>query len=294
VESLTLLLDAKNELGEGPVWDVEDQAIYWVDIMRPSVHRLVLASAAHTEWRMPKAVGCLALRRAGGALVALADGFYSLDLESGEVNPCHQLPEPEVGGRLRFNDGKCDRIGRFWAGTADGVQKDYVVPGALYRYDPDGTCRAVLRDVGNPNGIGWSPDNTTMYFADTLARQILAFDFDLPTGALANRRLFAQDGPKDGCPDGLTVDSEGCVWSAKWDGWKVVRYSPKGDIVSQIRMPVPRPTSCVFGGPDLCQLIITSARMWLSDKELREAPNSGGLFIADVGISGVAEPRFLG
>ena len=290
---VSCVLAADDLLGEGPVWSERQGALYWVDIKRPALRRWTpgTGTGAVTDWPLPADVGSFALRTRGGAVVALRTGLHLLDLDSGALTA---VCDPEEGRpENRFNDGKCDRRGRFWAGT---MRDDESAPdGSLYRLDADHSCTRVLSGIICSNGLGWSPDGTTMYYTDTWTRRIDAVEFDPDTGALGARRVFARDDvPGEGVPDGLTVDSEGGVWSAKWDGWRVVRYAPDGSVDRVVPMPVQRPTSVAFGGPDLGTLYVTSARIGLDPAALRQAPRSGGLFALDPGVRGLPEPEYAG
>lgn len=278
---------SEDDLGEGPVWSVAEQAIYWVDIHGPTLQRLQPETGKIDAWVMPSYIGCYALREAGDVVVGLRDGLYTFDLDSQELT---NLCRPEVGLNTRFNDGKCDRNGRFWAGTMDLGFADPL--GSLYRLDADGRCHQMRSGVTCSNGLGWSPDNRTMYYTDTPTRSIFAYDFELETGALQNERVFAK--VDDGLPDGLTVDAEGYIWSAKWDGWRVVRYAPDGSIEREINLPVQRPTSCTFGGPKMNLLYITSARTGLSAVDLAEQPLAGSLLVLDTAVQGLPEPLYAG
>lgn len=278
---------SEDKLGEGPVWSVAEQALYWVDIERPCLQRWHPQTGAYMAWLMPSQIGSYALREQGGVVVALRDGLYFFDLESSSLT---NICRPEADLNTRFNDGKCDRHGRFWAGTMD---LKFAAPiGALYRLDADGESHKMRPAVTCSNGLGWSPDNRTMYYTDTPTRAIFAYDFDLETGSISHERLFAQD--TEGFPDGLTVDAEGYVWSAKWDGWQIVRYKPDGRVDRQIPLPVQRPTSCTFGGPQLTQLYVTSASTGLTAAERAEQPLAGCLLVIETGITGLPEPAFAG
>lgn len=284
---LKVAFAAEDKLGEGPVWSVGEQALYWVDIERPCLQRYHPETGAYTAWAMPSQIGSFALRQSGGAVVALRDGLYTFDLDSGALhNICR--PEPERG--TRFNDGKCDRYGRFWAGTME--LKVAAPVGALYRLDGAGNCQLMRPNVTCSNGLGWSPDNRTMYYTDTPTRHIVAYDFDGETGQISHERIFAED--SDGFPDGLTVDAAGYVWSAKWDGWKIVRYAPDGTVDREIPLPVQRPTSCTFGGPALNQLYITSASVGLSASERAEQPLAGSLLVLETDATGLPDALYAG
>ena len=279
---------AQNLLGEGPLWSVEEQAFYWIDIDRPALQRWNPETHEYRVWELPSKIGSYSLKVSGGAILALKNGFHSLDLETGTLtflsDPEAHLPEN------RFNDGKCDPKGRFWAGSLH--EKESEPLGTLYRYDPDGTTHIMRRHITVSNGIGWSPDHTLMYFTDSGAQTIYVYDFEVETGAISNERIFAQD--TDCYPDGLTVDSEGCVWSAKWDGWRIVCYFPDGQIKHEISMPVQRPTSCMFGGPNLKHLYVTSASVRLSEEELAAQPLAGNVFRIETEVPGLPETHFAG
>jgi sugar lactone lactonase YvrE len=286
---VNLAYRSQDMLGEGPVWVPEEQALYWVDILRPSLQRWHPESGDYARWEMPGDIGCFALREQGGAVVALRTGFAFLDFGSGEITP---LVDPEAKKPYtRFNDGKCDRRGRFWAGTMDDESPK--TRGALYSLDHDGGFRKIIDGIGISNGLGWSPDNQTMYYTDSSKHSIWAFDYDLEQGAISNQRIFVRT-PPEYVPDGLTVDSQGYVWSAKWDGWKVVRYAPDGTIDLEVSVPVQRPTSCTFGGSDMQLLYITSASVGLTEAELQSRPLAGSVFVIETGIQGLPEPRFWG
>jgi L-arabinonolactonase len=270
-------------LGEGPVWDPAAQCLYWIDIKRPSLYRFEPGKGQTRAWPLPKPVGCITPAADGRFLLADENGFAWLDPGSGALTRIAD-PEPERPEN-RFNDGKVDRAGRFWAGTL--YEHEVRDTGSLYCLDRDLTVTRWVSGLGCPNGIGWSPDNRTLYFTDSVARTIWAYEYDFATGALGTRRDFAKLDPSEGMPDGLTVDSEGCVWSCVWDGWRVIRYTPDGVIDREIRMPVQRPTSCMFGGASLDTLYVTSASVGLQG-----APLAGGLFAVQTGVRGLAETPF--
>jgi sugar lactone lactonase YvrE len=214
----------------------------------------------------------------------------AVDLTTGKAST---IASPEAGKPgNRFNDGKCDRRGRFWVGTlAIDATPGH---GSLYRLDPDGRCQTMDTGFHISNGLGWSPDDRRFYFTDTGPKRIYVYDFDAESGAIENRRVFAQLPDNVGSPDGLAVDADGFVWSAHWDGWCVTRYDPEGKVDRVINLPVPRPTSCSFGGPDLSTLYITSARIRLSAQQLAEAPMSGSVFALQAGVRGLPETPFAG
>ncbi len=277
-------------LGEGPVWSPVEGVLYWLDIKRPAIYRFNPTEGQTGHWPLPSDIGSMALREQGGMVVALRTGFAFLDLETGAVT---QQSDPEANlPNNRFNDGAADRQGRFWAGTLNDAEAEPL--GTLYRLDPGGSVQSMQDGATVSNGIGWSPDDRTMYFTDSPVRTIWAYDFDPGSGAIANRRVFAEVPEGAGYPDGLTVDSEGYVWSAVWDGWRIVRYDPSGRIDREVVMPVQRPTSCMLGGPDLKTLYVTSASIHLDAAALERGPLAGGLFALDVETAGLPEPRFAG
>jgi L-arabinonolactonase len=276
-------------VGEGPVWSVEERALYWVDVPAGTVHRFEPGTGATRSWQLPAEVGCIALRSSGGAIAALRTGLCLVDFETGEVEA---LFDPEAHQpRTRFNDGKCDRQGRLWAGTMDIDEKEPL--GALYCFSGGRGYERMLSAVGMSNGLGWSPDDRTMYHTDSLTRVISAYDYDSDTGALGAARPFVCD-RLPAVPDGLAVDAGGCVWSVKWDAWRVVRYTPDGRVDREISLPVQQPTSCAFGGSDLDVLFVTSAREGLSAAALTEQPLAGSVFAVEVGAQGLPQPLYRG
>lgn len=284
------VVDSKNKLGEVPVWDVVEQALYWVDIEGALLCRLHPASGAIQTWRMPERLCALALREKAGTVIALASGFAFFDPASGAIE---RLAAPEAHlPSNRMNDGKCDRRGRFWAGTMDDRLTSPTA--SLYRLDPDLSCHRMEGGIGISNSLSWSPDNTTFYFADSLRKTIFAYDFDIDAGSIRNRRVFADCNDQEGTPDGSTIDAEGFLWNAHWDGWKLVRYAPDGRVDRIVPLPVQKPTSCMFGGPDLSTLYVTSAIWDLGAEALKGQPHAGGVFALDVGVRGLPEPRFAG
>lgn len=283
--------DVRSLLGEGPTWSPRDGALYWVDILTPSVHCFDALTGRDSEFKLGSMVSVAIPKATGGLLLATAGGLVTLDAESKQLSLlCH--PESDRPGN-RYNDGKCDRMGRLWIGSLDmGTANNR---GNLFRVDPDGSWKKMDSGFTVANGLGWSPDNQRMYFTDSTRRTIYVYDFDLRSGSIANRRAFITFDASDGTPDGLTVDEEGCLWVAVWDAWRVSRYAPDGREMQRIRMPVPRPTSCCFGGPNLQTLYVTSASVRLSEQALAEAPLSGALFALDLpGVRGLPETTFAG
>lgn len=274
-------------LGEGPTWVAREQAIYWVDIPEQKVFRW--SEAEGTRVIEPGRHVCsIVPRQSGGFVAGGYDGLYTI-ASDWSFTPIGN-PEPDRPGN-RFNDGKVDREGRLWAGTMDRHEQE--ASGSLYRLDPDLSWTSVDSGYRVTNGPAFSLDGRTMYHTDSALQRIYAFDLD-ESGSVSGRRVFAQFGEGDGYPDGMTVDAEGCLWIAFWDGWCLRRLSPSGERIGQIDLPVQRPTSCAFGGPALDRLFVTSARRDLSPDVLAEQPCAGGLLRLDPGVSGVAEREFAG
>lgn len=281
----TCIFPVANRLGEGPHWLTAQRRLLWVDIQGPAIW--TGDPETGETWHLPveELIGVAVPCPDGPWIAALQSGFASVDPVTGRATPI-AAPASEPPGN-RFNDGKCDTRGRFWAGTL--AIDDTPGRAALYRLDPDGGLHVMEPDVDLCNGLGWSPDDRRFYFTDSLRRTIYVYDFDAPSGTIENRRVFARLGDGDGLPDGLAVDAEGFVWSAHWDGWRITRYDPEGAIERVVEMPVPRPTSCAFGGADLDQLFVTSARVGLSAETLARAPLSGGVFRLEAGVRGLPE-----
>ncbi|HXU57693.1 MAG TPA: SMP-30/gluconolactonase/LRE family protein [Verrucomicrobiae bacterium] len=288
-DRIECVVDCRNKLGEVPVWDVAEQALYWVDIEGKLLQRYTPATQAVDRWHMPERISSFALRGEGGLIVAFASGLALYDLVTGGIK---WIARPDKNPRNRFNEGKCDRRGRFWAGTMDDRLSAHSA--SLFRVDPDLTVHRMLGEIGISNCFVWSLANDAFYFADSLDRRIYCFDYDHAAGRIANRRLFVDTTAQNVVPDGGTIDEEGFIWNAQWDGWRVVRYAPDGRIDRIVEMPVQKPTSCMFGGPDLSILYVTSAIWDLTPDKLRDQPAAGGLFALDLGIRGVPEPRFAG
>lgn len=280
------IADVAAVLGEGPVWVAREQALYWVDIDQGKLFR---HAAGRTEELLREAGLCSIAPRAGGGFVGGSqDGIVAISPEFVITPLVH--PEADRPGN-RFNDGKVDRAGRFWAGTMDRDERS--ASGSLYRLDKDLSCTRIDSGYAVANGPAFSLDGRVMYHSDSARRTIYAFDLDR-AGNASGRRVFACFGEAEGYPDGMTVDAEDCLWVAFWDGWCIRRLSPKGERLAEIAMPVQRPTSCAFGGERLDRLFVTSARRGLGAEEVGRQPQAGGLFRLDPGVTGVAEQPFAG
>jgi sugar lactone lactonase YvrE len=278
-------------LGESPVWDERENVLYWVDIDRGEIHRFDPATRANTTQVLPTKVTSIAKRRAGGLITSLKKNIAYFDPATGGL----EMLDLVEGGQPenRFNDGKVDRQGRFWAGTMNEVQIGQP-DAALYRFDRPGQVAAKIPGVTISNGTGWSPDGRTMYYTDTLRYTVFAYDFDPESGEIANRRVFYETDPAaEGLPDGLTVDADGGVWSALVNYGRMLRFSPDGELERMITFPPTRGTCCTFGGRDFRELYLTTARECLTPGQILAQPLAGSLFHAFPGCQGLAEPYFF-
>jgi sugar lactone lactonase YvrE len=291
IEELRVAIPAADLIGESPLWSVREQALYWVDVEGKCVQRFAPRTTTRARWAMPEVTSSIGLRRTGGLVAATRTGFVFLDTDSGAITPITD-PEADLPGN-RFNDGKVDRAGRFWAGTKN-LANNAQATGSVYRLDADGSAHRITAGISCANGIAWSPDNRTMYLCDTWVRRVYRFAFDLDAGTAHSRTLFAELAPETGYPDGLTVDAQGCIWNAHYDGWCITRYAPDGRIDRVLQMPVQHVTSLIFGGPDLATLYVTSASMRLSEDQRRSQPFAGHVFAFEPGEKGLPEPCFGG
>ncbi len=286
-----LVLDQKATLGEGPSWDAPSKKLYWVDIMQKKVFIYDRATGTNQTVQLDQMPGAIVPRTSGGAVVALESGFYALNLENGDLALLAD-PEKDIPDN-RFNDGKCDPKGRFWAGTM--TTKQMAPVGSLYCLDTDLSYKRMVSGVGCSNGLAWSPDQKTMYFIDSITKQVAAFDYDLSTGSIFSRRAVVTIPEGGGVPDGMTIDNEGMLWVAQWGGYQVSRWNPAtGEMIGRIPIPAAHVTSCTFAGDNLDELYITTARAGVSDEALTKQPYAGGLFMAKPGVRGIGTFPFAG
>jgi sugar lactone lactonase YvrE len=288
---VTCVLNAEAELGECPVWAADEQALYWVDIYAPALHRLDPATGDTRTWPMPDRVGSFGLRASGGAVVALRDRFALLDFDTGKVADL-AAPAEHVPG-TRFNDGKVSPDGRFFAGTMDEEKLSRPIA-SLYRLDPDGTVHRILDDLIVSNGLAWSADGRTMFHSDSKGQVIRAFPYDLDSGEMAEPRVLARPTEEQGRPDGAATDVEGFYWSSGISAGVLNRWSPDGRLDRSIPLPCSNPTMPCFGGPDLRTIFVTSLRHDLPPDVLAAKPLSGGIFAVRVDVPGVPVARFTG
>jgi sugar lactone lactonase YvrE len=274
-------------LSEGPRWHQEADELLWVDILGAKFHRGAIASDGSLKLMASVAidrhVGAVAPVVGGGYVLAAGPGFLFVD----PVGSVSELAQPEAGRTdVRMNDGACDPQGRFWAGTM--AYDESPGAGVLYRLELDGSCTRVLPGLTISNGIGWSPDGATMYLADSGTRLVEAFDFNGGSGAISRRRTLVHLEQPGVAPDGLTVDEGGGIWVALWGGGAIQRYAPDGSLLSMVRLPVERPTSCAFGGPDRATLFVTTAQAGLDEVALARQPDAGHVFRIDgLGVRGM-------
>jgi sugar lactone lactonase YvrE len=285
-----LLVDARAALGEGPVWDEREGVLWWVDIMGRSVHRTEPTSGRDEAIAVGQFVGSIALRESGGLVVAVSEGFLSLDPRTGTTELL--APVESSDPTTRMNDGKVDPAGRFWAGTM-GVDHR-TGAGTLYRLDTDRHVTPMVPGVTISNGLDWSLDGRTMYYIDTRTRRVDQFDFDVASGAIANRRPFIEIPEGAGSPDGMTLDEEGYLWVALWDGWGVQRYTLDGRPDLRVDVPAAETSSCTFGGPDLDQLFITTAQEGFPPGGKPDQPHAGSLFACRPGPRGRPPFKYRG
>jgi sugar lactone lactonase YvrE len=286
-DGVELVVAAGAELAEGPVWDARSGRLVWVDIPSGRIFLTDVRTGASDVIEAPLPVGAVAPRAAGGFVAALEDGFWVVG--AGPAELITRVAESRPG--LRFNDGKCDPAGRFWAGTMAYDKAPRA--GALYRLDPNGTARRMLDGVSISNGLAWSADGRTMYYVDTPTQRIDAFSFEPSTGEISDRRPLVDIPPEHGAPDGMTVDDQGGLWVALWGGGAVHRYVD-GHVDRVTRLPVSQPTNCAFGGDNLDELFVTSSADGLSAEQRETQPLAGAVFRLRPGVRGTQPAVYAG
>jgi sugar lactone lactonase YvrE len=288
--SLTIALDVRAELGECPIWSVEEQALYFVDIKGRALHRFVPATGEHRTFAMPEEIGCIGLQDGGGFIAGFRSGLWLLDADGNRTQKLADNPEDQRTSR--FNDGRVDPAGRFLAGTIDEPKDGGKAH--LYRYDSRG-LETLAAGLLTSNGVAFSPDGRTLYHSDTPTFTVWRYAYDPATGEATDKTLFVRLRPTEsdrGRPDGAAVDAEGCYWTALFEGARIQRYSPEGRLLAEYPVPARCPTMVCFGGPDLKTLFVTSARSGRDENELKAYPHSGSLFAMRVEVPGLPEYKF--
>jgi L-arabinonolactonase len=279
-------------LGESPIWSVAEQALYWVDIKNPTIHRFHPGTGEHRKIRVQTEIGSIGLATDNRLVAGTRMGFAFVGISDGSWR---DIADPEGKGRdnrIRLNDGKVDRKGRFWCGGIEDPGMSEV--SSLYRLDADRSVHRMEGPVRISNCICWSPDDRTMYFADSRRRTVWAYDFDIEAGTISNRRDFIKVADDEGVPDGATVDAEGFLWIAHMRGGKVRRYDPAGKTEREIRFPATLTSCPAFGGPDLSTLYVTTASMLFGPADFAREPDAGSVYAVETGVKGVPEPVFAG
>lgn len=295
---VSCVVDCRNGLGEGCIWDDGREVVWWVEMVRPTLHQFNPKTGGHRVWPSAELMTSVAVRANGTLLITQKSGLSEFNPSNGGFTQLASFPIQEAENRP--NDSGVDKHGRLWLGTVHDTMTPgrEMLPfnesaGRLYRIDPDLRMVTMESRVGISNGIQWSPDYKVLYFVDSLPAAIYAYDYDLDAGTIANRRVFAN--PMGlGLPDGATIDAEGYLWNARWDGSCVVRFAPNGEIDRIVRIPAERVTSCAFGGDRLDTLYVTTARCDLPEQSLAQQPLQGGLFAVRTGVKGLLRNKFLG
>lgn len=289
-----LIVDARNAVGECPVWVPEENALYWVDIPAGGLQRWSAETGHVHAWKAPEMLACIARHRDGGWVAGMESGFFHLHPHNdGSLDSNLLAPVEHARTDMRLNDGRCDRQGRFWAGSMVLNMGANAADGTLYRYSAGqrGPLEAQLSGFIVPNGLGFSPDGRTMYLSDShpLVQQIWAFDYDIDSGTPSNRRLFVDMHQFLGRPDGAAVDAEGCYWICANDAGLIHRFTPDGRLDRSLAVPVKKPSMCAFGGSRLDTLFVTSIR---PGDDHDEQSLAGGVFALNPGVKGLPEPLF--
>ena len=277
-------------LGEGTIWDQRTERLIWVDIIGGSIEFYDPATGEDRAVAVGQPVGSVAPRGSGGLVAATSGGISLLTPEDGRLAPLVRVDFDTR--RLRMNDGKCDPLGRYWTGTM--ALAHVTADASLYKVDPDLRVTTMLTGVVVSNGLGWGPDNSKLYYNDTIARHVEAFDFDLAGGTIRDRRHLIDFSEGPGVPDGMAVDVAGCLWIAAWGGWCIRRYRPDGTLDRVVELPVAKVTSCCFGGKDLSEIYVTTSRHELANSDLARQPLAGSLFRFDPGVEGLPTGQFGG
>jgi sugar lactone lactonase YvrE len=285
-----LIVDARNAVGECPVWVPEENALYWVDIPNGGLQRWDAARGHVQAWKTPQMLACIARTHSGNWVAGMQTGFFQLTPHNdGSLDTTPLATVEHTRADMRLNDGRCDRQGRFWAGSMVLDMSANADAGVLYRYEAGKPPHVQLNGLITPNGLAFSPDGRTMYLSDShpLVQQVWAFDYDIDSGTPSNRRLFVDMRPLPGRPDGAAVDAEGCYWICANDAGLIHRFTPDGRLDRSLAVPVKKPSMCAFGGSRMDTLFVTTIRDDHSEHSL-----AGGVFALNPGVQGLPEPRF--
>ncbi len=285
-----LVVDAHAELAEGPVWDERLDRLWWVDLLGGIVHLSDPTTGDDTAIPVGQPIGALALRSSGGPILAVRDGFATLDVATGRLDLVAPIAPDDPG--IRMNDGKVGPDGGFWAGSMAADERPGL--GRLHRLDPDGTVTEPLAELTIPNGLDWTDDGRQLLFIDTPTRRVDRFDVDASGRSISDRRPAIELREGAGWPDGMTLDAEGYAWVCLWDGWAVERYAPDGRLDRRVQLPAAQVTSCTFGGPGLDELYVTTGQEGFPPGGRRDQPNAGGVFRLRPGVRGRPTRRFAG
>jgi sugar lactone lactonase YvrE len=286
MHNLSHIKNSKSILGEGPFYKEDENSLYWTDIKDFRIYKYDLNNKKVEHFQFSKAIGSFVFTSDNKILATTNEGYEFLDLKSKEITSLLD-PEKDLPNN-RFNDGKCDANGRYFAGTMDNNEES--ITGSLYCLSQN-SIEKKEKDLFISNGLGWNNDSSKFYLTDSPKRLIYVYDYDLKTSKISSKQIFAKISKEDGYPDGLCLDEEDHIWSAHWAGSKITRYKPDGNIDRIINLPVPNVTSCCFGGEDFKTLFITSAQKGLSEEELKQAPLSGSTFVLETNIKG-QKPNF--
>ena len=288
---IACVVKSQDSLGESVLWCHRTNKVWWLDILKPCLQSFDPATKQHRVYPLPGPnCGCAALRASGGFVLAMDNGLHAFDPDSGTLELlAHPEPDPPTN---RYNDGRCDRRGRFWLGTMDCDIRGPT--GSLYRIGPDRSVQKMFDGISVPNSTAFSPDDRTFYFADTPKHTIWAFDLDIEAGTIANRRVFADLAARNGLPDGSCVDAQGFLWNCEFAGGRLTRYAPDGGAERTLELPVTSPTCCCFGGDALDTLYVVSSTHRHSAQQREAEPFSGGLLALNVGVRGLPEAMFGG
>ncbi len=285
------VLQKTSLLGEGPVWDAGKKLICWLDILNGIVHQYDPLTSVYSEIRVHQMIGSFAVCNNGDLVAGLHHGFAFISRPDGKLKMIVD-PESEIPTN-RFNEGKCDPAGRFWAGTM--AISEILHQGNVYVLDRDLKCRKQIEHVSISNGLAWSLDHKTLYYIDTPSFEVVSYDYDISSGEISNKKSVIKINVKEeGYPDGMTIDEEGMLWIGHWDGWQVARWNPlTGEKIGSIKLPASRVTSCTFGGENLDDLYITTARVGLTEEALTEQPLAGDFFVVkNCGFKGLPAFEF--